>query len=412
MPTRAPGLFYGWRVVGACFFIAIVAWTLGLFGASVYLQAISSARGWAIGDISAAITLMFLVSASVQRIVGGAIDRFGPRPVLLLGTVLKCLGAALVGQVSEIWQLYVCFVLIGLGWSTLSTTGITSTVAPWFERHQGRSMTLAIMGASGGAIVGVPVLLLALDRLGLANGLLTVGLGCAVLLVPLITIVLRYRGPADLGLFRDGDVASARQVFPKRGAPIAQVDRPSILLWTLTAGFALALTIQIGFITHHVALAVPLLGLDGAGLLVAGAGAVAFIGRLVLAAIVDRVSVRLLAVVIMAAQTLALLSLAVWPTVPVLIVASLVYGYGIGHVTTLGPVVVRREFGAQAFGATYGSAATIIQLTSATGPALFGWLRDWFGGYELVLVIAAGVTTVAAMSLLLGGYLGRQPRRS
>ena len=133
-------------------------------------------------------------------------------------------------------------------------------------------------------------------------------------------------------------------------------------------------------------------------------------GRLVLARIVDQVYVRRLAWLIMSLQTTALLAIALWPTAPVLIGASLVYGYGIGHVTTLGPVVVRREFGAAAFGATYGAAATVIQLTSAFGPALFGFLRDCFGGYGPGLMIAALVTALGGLNLFVGGRLRIAPR--
>ena len=118
-PTR---VFYGWRVVAACFIIAAFAWGLGLFGASVYLQAVTAERGWSVAEVASAITLFFLVAASMQRIVGQNIDRFGPRPVLLLGAVSMGLGVALIGQTTVPWQLYPCFVLIGLGWSTLSTT--------------------------------------------------------------------------------------------------------------------------------------------------------------------------------------------------------------------------------------------------------------------------------------------------
>ena len=107
----------------------------------------------------------------------------------------------------------------------------------------------------------------------------------------------------------------------------------------------------------------------------------------------------------MSLQTTALLAIALWPTAPVLIAASLVYGYGIGHVTTLGPVVVRREFGAAAFGATYGAAATVIQLTSAFGPALFGFLRDSFGGYGPGLMIASLLTALGGVSLFIGSRL-------
>ena len=94
-----------------------------------------------------------------------------------------------------------------------------------------------------------------------------------------------------------------------------------------------------------------------------------------------------------------------------LVAASLVYGYGIGHVTTLGPVVVRREFGAAAFGATYGAAATVIQLTSAFGPALLGFLRDGFGGYGPGLVLASIITTAGCLALLVGRQWGRRSGR-
>ena len=396
------GVFYGWRVVAACFVVAAFGWGLGLFGSSVYLQAVTAAHRWPVAEVASAITLFFLVSAAVQRVVGRSIDRWGPRPVLTIGTLSIATGVALIGQVSAPWQLYPCFVLVGIGWSTLSTTGIASTVAPWFERHQGRSITLAIMGASVGAIVGVPLLLLALERLGLAAGLATAAIVAACVLLPLIGWVLRFRGPADLGLRRDGDAPPAEAVTPTAGRPLAIAANRGVLLWSAAAGIALGLTVQIGFITHHLALAAPALGAAGAGLLISATGVTAFAGRLVLARIVDRVDPRRLTMVIMLLQTAALAALALFPSDAVLIAASLAYGYGIGHVTTLGPVIIRREFGAAAFGATYGSAATVIQLVSAFGPALFGILRDAFGGYGPVLGAASLCTTLGAGVLLLG----------
>jgi MFS family permease len=402
-------VFHGWRVVAACFVIAAFAWALGLFGSSVYLQAVTAAHGWPIAEVASAITLFFLVSALVQRTVGRSIDRWGPRPVLSLGVVSMCLGVALIGQVSAPWQLYPCFILIGIGWSTLSTTGIAATVAPWFERHQGRSMTLAIMGASVGAIVGVPLLLLAVGKFGLASGLIVTATVAALVLLPLIARALRFRSPAEIGQRRDGDSAPLDEAAPPLVRPAATHGKRRILLWSAAGGFALGLTVQIGFITHHVTLAEPLLGTAGAGLLVSATGVTAFVGRLVLARIVDQVYVRRLAWLIMSLQTTALLAIALWPTAPVLIAASLVYGYGIGHVTTLGPVVVRREFGAAAFGATYGAAATVIQLTSAFGPALFGFLRDFFDGYGPGLMIAALVTALGGFSLFIGSRVFRTP---
>lgn len=403
-----PRVFYGWRVVAACFVIASFAWSLGLFGSSVYLQAVTAAHGWSIGQVSAAITTFFLVSAAIQRPVTRFIGQYGPRPVLITGVFSIAFAAAMIGQVRQPWQLYPCFALLGVGWATLSTTGISATVAPWFERHQGRSITLAIMGASFGGIFGVPLLLTAVGLLGLGNGLALAAIVAAAVLLPLIAIVLRYRGPADLGLQRDGDIVEAGAVVTANY--IANASNRRRLLWTSTIAFSLALTMQIGIISHHVAIAQPLLGTFGAGLLVSATGLVALIGRLYLARIVDSSSVRRLAGQAMISQFVALLAIGLFPSAPVLIGASLIYGFAIGYVTTMSPIVVRREFGPEGFAMAYGSAATVIQFTSAFGPALMGYLREALGSYPPVFLFSALVTALAGVALIMGGR-GSSPKR-
>ena len=95
---RERDLFYGWRIVATCFVIAAFAWSLGLFGSSVYLQSLTAERGWTVTTISSAITLFFLVSAAAQRIVGRSIDRWGPKPVLSIGCLSLAGGVALIGR--------------------------------------------------------------------------------------------------------------------------------------------------------------------------------------------------------------------------------------------------------------------------------------------------------------------------
>jgi MFS family permease len=395
-------IFYGWRVVAACFVIACFSWGLGLFGSSVYLQAVTAEHGWSISEVSSAITTFLLISAAGQSALGRSIARHGPRPALLVGTMCMCIGVASIGQVGWPWQLYPCFALLGIGWATLSTTGISASVAPWFERHQGRSITLAIMGASFGAILGVPILLYIVDRLGLRGGLLAASVVAGLVLFPLIGAVLRYRGPEDLGMTRDGGLVGAGGAldFAKH---IATPKNRRRLLWSATAAFALTLLAQIGFIAHHVALAEQFLGKFGAGVLVSATGAVTLFGRLYLAKIVDGAPVRRLACQAMVAQLAALLAIGLFPSIPTLIVGSLIYGFAIGHVTTLSPIVVRREFGAKAFAGVYGMAATCIQFFSACGPAFIGYLHERLGGYPPVLLVSAGITALGCASLYFGG---------
>ena len=291
----------------------------------------------------------------------------------------------------------------GLRLVDASMTGITTTVAPWFERHQGRWITLAIMGASVGAIVGVPLLLLAIGELGLGRGLIAAGIVAVLLLGPLIAIVLRYRGPADLGLQRDGEAIQSDAPPKIHLAPIATPANRSLLLWSATVAFALGLTIQIGFITHHVALAEPLLGRAGAGMLVSAAGVTAFVGRLILARIVDRVDARRLGCFVMIAQAASLLAIAFWPIVPVLIVRKphLWLRHRPCHDPGSGPGAPRVRRGGiwrHLRHRRHGDPAHLgLRAGTLLRPA------RWLGGYGPGFIIAAVVTMVGCASLFVGG---------
>jgi len=96
-------------------------------------------------------------------------------------------------------------------------------------------------------------------------------------------------------------------------------------------------------------------------------------------------------------------AMALFPVPSVLIGASIVFGLTVGNVTTLSPIIVRREFGAQAFGLVFGVASCGIQLATALGPSLYGVLHDAFGSYKPVLIGAAGLD-IAAAAIAIAGH--------
>ncbi len=166
----------------------------------------------------------------------------------------------------------------------MSVIGLSATIAPWFERYQGRAIAMALTGASVGAMVVVPLVALSIARHGFSATATGAAAVAAITLVPLALVVLRYRGPAELGLGRDG-AASPEAGAGAAAAPAwtrAQALR-SPALWSVAVGFALGLIAQVGFFTHQVKLAEPVLGATGAGWLVAVTGLAGLLGRLLLA---------------------------------------------------------------------------------------------------------------------------------
>src|SRR4051812_11231173 len=113
--------------------------------------------------------------------------------------------------------------------------------------------------------------------------------------------------------------------------------------------------VQIGFLTHQVAMISPSLGAAGTSATVSATAIAALVGRLVLARFADQINERTTAaavLMILAAGTFCLLAL--WPVPAVLVGGSVLFGLTVGNVTTLSPMMVRREFGAISFGRIFG----------------------------------------------------------
>lgn len=400
-------MFYGWRIVAVCLVASVFANALGLFGAGVYLHALVEQKGWPTGLVSGAITFFYGVSALLLIPVGGILGRFGPQPVFALGIAALAGGVAAIGHVAVPWQTYAAFVVMGVGWACLSMTAVATTLAPWFERHQGRAVSIASLGASVGGLAGVPVLLLGIDRLGLA-ATTTIGAASALLvMLPLAAFVLKHR-PQDIGLLPDGAVAASSAAVRAPSWNRRDALRTTALR-SVMAGFGIGMMVQVGFVTHQVTLLSPALGAVGTSIAVSVTAIAALLSRLMLARFADQLGARTTAAAMMIVAAGALAAMAVWSVPAMLAAGSVLMGITIGNVTTLAPIIVRREFGAASFGAVYGVASCVIQLATALGPSFYGLLHDAFGGYRVPLLLAAAVDVGAALAVLAGRAKAARP---
>ncbi|CAN5127332.1 MFS transporter [soil metagenome] len=394
-------LFYGWRIVAVCLVASVFANALGLFGAGVYLHALVEQKEWPTGLVSGAITLFYGVSALLLIPVGGILGRFGPQAVFALGIVALAGGVAAIGHVAAPWQTYAAFLVMGVGWACLSMTAVATTLAPWFERHQGRAVSIASLGASVGGLAGVPILLFGIDRLGFAATTTVGAVSALLVMLPLAVFVLKRR-PQDIGLLPDGAVAASSAAAVRAPAWNRRDALRTAALRSVMAGFGAGMMVQVGFVTHQVTLLSPALGAAGTSIAVSVAAIAALLSRLVLARFADQLGARTTAAAMMIVAAGALAAMAVWSVPAMLVAGSVLMGMTIGNVTTLAPIIVRREFGAASFGAVYGVASCVIQLATALGPSFYGLLHDAFDGYRVPLLLAATVDVAAALVVLAG----------
>ncbi|MGQ0683347.1 MFS transporter [Bradyrhizobium sp.] len=391
-------IFYGWWIVVACLVAALFGNALGLFGAGVYLHAVTEAHQWSIAAISGAATLFYFVSAILLIPVGSWIASNGPNRVMAGGGLALFCGVVGIGRADQIWQAYAAFLSLGIAWACLSTTAVATTLAPWFEKHQGRAISIASLGASAGGMIGAPVLIFGIGTIGFPATTIAAGSTALIVILVLAGFVLKRR-PQDLGLLPDGDT---HQGASSRGTA-SWTRRESLrtcALRSVIAAFGLGMMVQIGYLTHQVTLTVPILGVSGASAVVSLAAVAALCGRLLLVQFADRMNQRMIAcaVLLLAAAALTVLALRSEPVVVVL--ANAVFGLTVGNVTTLSAIIVRREFGPASFGPVFGLASCGIQLVAALGPGLYGTLRDAFGSYSQPLLVAAVLDVTAAVLIM------------
>ena len=72
-------MFFGWRVVGCTFLIAVWGWGLGFYGLSVYLVALQRQNAWSATTVSLSMAAYYLIGAALMTVLSDTMRRLGPR---------------------------------------------------------------------------------------------------------------------------------------------------------------------------------------------------------------------------------------------------------------------------------------------------------------------------------------------
>jgi MFS family permease len=400
--------FYGWNVVGATFVMALFSFGLGFYGLSVYVATLQRLHGWSAATVSAPVTVYYIAGALVTMVAGDLYRLWGPRAVVAAGGATMAVGVAALGVIARPWQLYPAFLVMALGWGTMSGAAINIIVAPWFQRRRGLAVRLAFNGATLGGVIVAPAVILLTDRLGFARALALAALASLGTLLALAVGVMR-RGPETLGLGPDGDRCSSKR---SEASPDGDHRRGDAVrtwrFWSVSAPFALGLAAQVGVLTHLVALVTPTLGAGGAARIVSATTAAALIGRLATGVFIDRANRRLVSSATLIIQIIGLGLLAWAPATAAIYIGCALFGLGVGNLTTLPALILAVEWPRERFSTLVGMVVGINHLTFAFGPSLVGAIRDWGGAYGPALVACAGLQAIAATLVALGP--GRERR--
>jgi MFS family permease len=397
-PVDESSLSYpGWRVVLACFLVALFIFGFGLYGHAVYLAELQRLHGWSTGLISNASTLSFLLGSLLAVFTSDLMVRMGTRRFLLCGIFALAASTTLLAFAETPWQLYAAYILLACGWMGMGTVVIATIVSAWFDRRRGLAISIAFNGATFGGIIIAPGLVVLIGAIGFTRAMLAMTAVMIVILVPVVIGLIGVSVPASESARRD------QATIPSQPPPPA-LTRGQLVrdfgFWTIAAPFSLALLAQVGFIVHQIALLEPAMGRSLAALAVAVSTTMAVIGRLCLGLVVDRLDPRALTAGSLLTQAAALFAISQTAEPAVLFAACAVYGFSIGNLITLPPLIIHREYEPAAFGTVLGLSTAICGIVSAFGPGLVGFVRGATGGYTAALMLCLTLQLVSAVIVL------------
>lgn len=168
--------------------VAMVAITNLQYGWTFFVAPLQSAFGWPKPAIQVAFTLFVLAETWLVPVEGYLVDRFGPRPLLLAGSVLVGLAWVANSVAQSLAVLYLGNILGGIGAGIVYGTSLGNALK-WFPHRRGLAAGLTAAAFGAGSALTVLPLQGTIDKLGYQSAFLWFGLaqgavvlGCALLI--------------------------------------------------------------------------------------------------------------------------------------------------------------------------------------------------------------------------------------
>ncbi|MDA0275538.1 MAG: MFS transporter [Proteobacteria bacterium] len=381
--------------------LAYVVW----YAYSIFLVALLNEYGWSRSLLAGAFSVFTLVNGALNPLVGALCDRLRPLALMAAGGVILGLALWADSYISTPWQLY-------LGFGVLTAIGVTA--AGWipaivqvqrdFQDKLGLALGIVSSGVGVGMLLVVPITQLLMDAYGWRAAFRILGVVCVLWIVPTSLLLLRLPPaprPALPPVTRAGTSASTATLAEAvRGQPF----------WLMLGAFFLGNLCSQTLHVHQVAylvdqgvtaiIAASVVGVVGAASIVAKVSGGWLSDR------VERELVYLGGIAIMLAAVASLAALSHSPATWAIYGYAVLLGAGYSVTAAVVPAMVSDRFGGKHFGTIVGAGLLGGSVGSAAGPWIAGLVFDLTGSYMPAFAIAAGCGLLAGVA----GWRARQLR--
>jgi len=384
---------YRWVIVAAGGLLGCVA--IGaMFSLPVFLLPMSKETGWSVTGISAAMTIGFLAMAAASMVWGNLSDRYGPRPIVLAGTVILVISLALASQAPSLIVFQLAFGILVGGAIAAVFAPMIACVTGWFDTQRSLAVSLVSAGMGMAPITMSPLAAWLISVHDWRTALLIISGIAGALMIPAAFLV---RNPPAMAA-GVGDMPASDG--PNPDMTVAQAVRSPQFIVLMLANFFCCAT-HSGPIFHTVSYAITCgIPMVAAVSIYSVEGLAGMGGRIGFGLAGDRFGAKRVLVLGLLIQAFGVLAYAFTSQISAFYGVAALVGFVYAGVMPLYAVIVRENFPMKMMGTIIGGTAMAGSLGMSTGPLVGGLIYDSFATYTWLYVAswALGLTAVAIMA--------------
>ena len=409
--------FYGWLALAGVMLVIFVVGGSFFNSFGVFLPVICNAFGWSRAVVAAALSLGVAAFGLPSPLFGILVSRFGPRFCIITGNLLAGFGLACLALVSEIWHLYLFYIIIGLGAGFGGYIPATTVVNNWFIQKRSLALGMFVACAGLGGFVFPPVVTGLIASVGWRVTWLVLS-GASILIAVLIGGMLLIRNkPQDMGQLPDGvsagspGMADTKDNPSKKDVPIIPVPmKPANRIptaWFLAA-LAAANAFAGGTLTTHQVAYLQDLGFNPmtAATTISLMAAFQSMGSLSFGTLALRYSIRHLACLAFIFQVASVIVLITAVDLTFIYIYAVLLGLSTGALITSLPTFVGAYYHRDRYARVLGVVFPFQIMSQAVAATAAGAI------YDLTSTYTTAFSTVVFVSLigLASAFLARPPR--
>jgi MFS family permease len=384
MPHAVVESPYRWVIVAAGGLLGCVA--IGaMFSLPVLLRPISEDTGWSVTGVSTAMTIGFLALAVASMVWGALSDRYGPRLVVVAGSVMLAASIALASQATSLIQFQLVFGLIVGAATAAIFAPMMACVTGWFETQRSLAVSLVSAGMGMAPMTMSPLVAWLVSAYDWRTTLLIVAAIVAAVMIPAAFLV---RSPPAL---LSSDAGASADAGPQSQMSVRQAIRtPQFIILLLTNFFCCAT--HSGPIFHTVSYAITCgIPMIAAVTIYSVEGLAGMGGRVAFGFLGDRFGAKNVLVVGLLMQAFGVLSYVFVSQLAGFYTVAVIVGFIYAGVMPLYAVIARENFPLKMMGTVIGGTAMAGSFGMATGPLFGGLLYDSFATYSWLYVASWGM---------------------